>query len=209
MVAKTLAYAGKSYGKTAVFAADEVDPLVNFTADSEAMIGLLPGGWDVQRAHIDELGVAEARTRLLDRLNQGVALTSFIGHSSATAWTFSGLLRSSDAATLTNVGKPTVVAQWGCYNTYFVSPSVNTLGPAFLLSGDRGAAAVLGASTLTEARSEELLGSLVMPRLTVPGATIGESVQAAKRELGRTNPNLADVLLGWTILGDPALQVER
>ncbi|MBK7781193.1 MAG: DUF11 domain-containing protein [Ardenticatenia bacterium] len=209
MVAKTLAYAGKSYAKTAVFAADEVDPLVDFTADSEAMIGLLPGGWDVQRAHIDQVGVSEARTRLLARLNQGVALASFIGHSSATAWTFSGLLRSSDAAALTNAGKPTVVAQWGCWNTYFVSPSTNTLGPAFLLSGDRGAAAVLGASTLTEARSEELLGGLVLPRLTTPGATIGEAVLAAKRELARTNPDLADVLLGWTVLGDPALQVER
>ena len=67
----------------------------------------------------------------------------------------------------------------------------------------------MGASTLTEARSEELLGGLVMPRLTAPGATIGEAVLAAKRELASTNPDLADVLLGWTVLGDPALQVER
>lgn len=200
-VAKTLAYAGKSYGKTAVFAADEVDPLVQLhrrqrgddrpaarrmgcTAGAHRRVGGGRGAYaaagQATRASPSPASSGIPAPRRLDLLR---------------------LLRSSDAATLTNVGKPTVVAQWGCYNTYFVSPSVNTLGPAFLLSGDRGAAAVLGASTLTEARSEELLGSLVMPRLTVPGATIGESVQAAKRELGRTNPNLADVLLGWTILG--------
>lgn len=208
LVAKTLTYASKSYGKTAVFAADKLDPKVNFTGDSEAFIAELPGGWSVERAHIDQVGLPNARATLLAKLNEGVALTSFVGHSSSTAWTFSGLFRSSDAAVLTNAGKPTAVVQWGCWNTYFVSASYNSLGHAFLLRGDRGAAAVLGASTLTEAGSEQLLGALVMPRLTAPGATIGEAVLDAKRELATTHANLVDVLLGWTVLGDPALQVE-
>ena len=42
-----------------------------------------------------------------------------------------------------------------------------------------------------------------------PEVRMAEAVLAAKRELARTNPDLADVLLGWTVLGDPAVQVER
>lgn len=208
MVAKTLAYDAKTYGGTAVFAADAADPAVDFTADSEAFIDRLPGNWSVERAHVDALGMAGARARLLDQLNTGTALTSFVGHSSPTDWTFGGLLRSADAVGLGNAGRPTVVVQWGCWNTYFVSPLVNTLGNAFLLSGDRGAAAVLGATTLTEARTEERLGHLLMPRIAVPGATIGEAVRDAKRELAATNPEFIDVILGWTLLGDPALRIE-
>lgn len=208
LVGKVLAYANKSYGKTAVFAADEDDPLVPFTADSELFISQLPSGWSVERAHVGQVGVGAARAKLLGELNEGVALTSFVGHSGPTAWTFSGLFRATDAASLTNAGKPTVVTQWGCWNTYFVSPSYNTLGHTFLLSGDRGAAAVLGASTLTLASSEEKLGRLVLPRLVAPGTKIGDAVLAAKQELARTDPGLVDVLLGWTLLGDPAQVVQ-
>lgn len=209
MVGKTLAYVNKTYGRSAVFAADAVDPQVDFTRDSESFIAQLPGGWGVERAHIDEVGLATARARVIGKINEGVALTSYVGHSSATAWTFDGLFNSNDASLLTNAGRPTVVAQWGCWNTYFVSPLVTTLGNALLLNGDRGAAAVLGATTLTQARSEEMLGALVMPRIALPGTTIGEAVLGAKQQLATTHPDLVDVLLGWTILGDPAIEVER
>ncbi len=108
---------------------------------------------------------------------------------------------------MTNYGQPTLVTQWGCWNTYYVSPDYNTLAHRFLLSGDQGAAAVLGASTLTLSSSEELLGQKLMPYLLQPGMTVGQAVHAAKRDLAASNPELPDVLLGWTLLGDPALQV--
>ncbi|MCB0251752.1 MAG: hypothetical protein KDI07_24500, partial [Anaerolineae bacterium] len=106
---------------------------------------------------------------------------------------------------LTNTDRPTVVTQWGCWNTYHVQPDYNTLGHTLLLSGDRGAAAVLGAATLTRASSDRALGQLVTPRLAQPGVSIGVAVQDAKATLATTQPDMTDVLLGWTLLGDPAL----
>ena len=153
--------------------------------------------------------MAEAKSALVQALNQGVALASFIGHSSLDRWTFDGLFHANDAAALTNYGRPTVVTQWGCWNTYHVYPAYNTLAHKFLLSGDQGAAAVLGASTLTEAFHESLLSRLVMDRLAQPGMTLGVAIQEAKDELAATHPGLADVLLGWTLLGDPALMIEE
>lgn len=208
VIGKTLVYKAKTYGGTAVLAADVLDPKVNFTADAEAFAGGLSSEWSVTKAYIDHLGVSGARKALIDAMNRGVALTGFVGHSSPTAWTFQGLFKGSDATTLTNAGKPTVVAQWGCWNTFYVDPTYSTLGHTLMLSGDRGAAAVLGASTLTQAASERLLGSLVLPRMVTPGATMGDAIVSAKRALAQVDPNATDVLLGWTLLGDPALVVE-
>jgi protocatechuate 3,4-dioxygenase beta subunit len=207
LVAKTLAYGRKTYGGTAIFAADATETNGAFTAISEAMSQKLGTGWSVQRAYVDQGGVNTARTKLLNALNNGVALTNFVGHSSATRWTFANLFSATDATFLTNAGRPTVVTQWGCWNTYYTEPTYNTLGHKFLLSGDRGAAAVLGATALTEISSEAALGQLVTPRLVQPGMTIGAAVQAAKQELAASQPSLTDVLLGWTLLGDPALVV--
>ncbi|MCB0246622.1 MAG: hypothetical protein KDI12_24645, partial [Anaerolineae bacterium] len=207
LVAKTLAYATKDYGQTAVFAADKQDGPLSFEADSDALIDQLPPGWAVERAYLDDLGVSAARASLLAKINQGVALTGFFGHSGMTHWSFENLFTTADARALTNTDRPTVVTQWGCWNTYHVQPDYNTLGHTLLLSGDRGAAAVLGAATLTRASSDRALGQLVTPRLAQPGVSIGVAVQDAKATLATTQPDMADVLLGWTLLGDPALVV--
>ncbi len=211
MVDQTLAYSNRNYGRTAVFAADAFDQIngYNFTNDSNNIIARLPFDWQVERAYIDDLGVADARATLLENINQGVSLTAFFGHSGPTVWTFDGLLNSSDLGQLTNSDKPTVVTQWGCWNTYFVSPTADTLGHQFLLSGNRGAAAVLGASTLTEAAAEAELAEFLFDELLQPGITLGEAIRIAKQNYAVGKPHQLDVILGWTLLGDPTLVIER
>ena len=76
-----------------------------------------------------------------------------------------------------------------------------------MLSGDQGAAAVLGSTSISYEESEELLGKLLTPRLRNYGWTIGSALQAAKADIARLHPEYKDILLGWTILGDPTLQV--
>ena len=44
---------------------------------------------------------------------------------------------------------PSLVIQWGCWNTYHVAPEYDTLAHRLLLAGPQGAAAVVGSSTLT------------------------------------------------------------
>jgi hypothetical protein len=38
--------------------------------------------------------------------------------------------------------------------------------------------------------------------------TIGQAIQDAKAQLATYRPGYLDVLLGWTLLGDPALVIE-
>lgn len=207
IVTKTLAYPEAGHAGSAVFAADDRDGSLSFAAISETLISSIGPSWSVERAYIDELGASGARSALLDALNRGVALVDFFGHSGPSTWTFDGLLSASDAPALTNTGRPSVVTQWGCWNTYFVDPRYNTLGHKLMLSGEQGAAAVLGAASLTLADSDQAIGPLILKGIVEPGTPVGQAIVDAKQRIG-ANPMLRDVLVGWMLLGDPMLVVE-
>jgi len=144
---------------------------------------------------------------LIDAINQGVALTTYVGHSGFTRWSLYDIFDLSDAETLLNAGKPTVVAQMGCWNTYYVDPQTNTLAHKLMLSGDRGAAAVLGPATLSESESEMAFARLLYPLILQHGVPLGTAVTQAKAQLALTRPQAIDVLRSWTLLGDPALVI--
>jgi hypothetical protein len=205
LILKTLAYAAKDYGQTAVFASDKFDQGVSFQQISNSIASKLPNDWLVENLALESLDVTTARTRLLAAMNRGTALVNFTGHSGAADWTISGLFNQADIAKLTNAGRPFVVVQWGCWNTYYVYPNYNFLVQSFLFTGDNGAAAVLGATSLSTVTSEQLLGEILAQKLAVPGMTLGQAVQDAKIKLSGTNPEMLDVLLGWSLMGDPAL----
>ena len=199
MIDKILAYANRSYSGQAVLSAD-----AGFKGDSLGIEAKLPAGWTVSKAYVDDLGtIAATKSALVSAMNGENDLISFVGHSSAATWSNQNLFNLNDAAAMTNIGKPTVVTQWGCWNTFFVDPYYNTMGHKFLLTGNQGASAVLGASTLTKSSSERALSQLLMPKLLQPGMTMGQAIAAAKQELAGQPNNYKDVLLSWTLLGDP------
>jgi len=207
MVDKTLAYEDRGYERSALLIADRFDGNagISFQGESNQFHTGLVGGWTPQRAYLDQDTVAVAKQKILDGVNAGVPLTGFFGHSGPTVWTFSGLFRSSDVASLTNVGSPTVVMQWGCWNTYYVEPAYNTLGHRWLVAGEHGAAAVLGATTLVDDRSSRILSRHLAPAASQVGVPLGLALTEAKRRVEGERRGLADVQLGWTLLGDPAL----
>ena len=211
---KIQAYENKTYNNTVIFAADKYDTGSNysFKNDAETLVNVLPTAWQNNitidnKAYLDDDGVDLAKAKITNGINQGVALTSFIGHSGPKDWSFSRMFRSNDANLLTNASSPTLVTQWGCWNTYFVSPTEDTLAHAFMLNANGGAASVLGASTLTKAAHEKGLAELVLSLLTHNQLTLGEAVTQAKAIYAQTNPDAVDVILGWTILGDPSLKL--
>ncbi|RMD97717.1 MAG: hypothetical protein D6812_14690, partial [Deltaproteobacteria bacterium] len=208
LIDKILAFEAKGGAPSALLVADEDDAGVSFTEASERFAATLPPEWMVERAYLEGGDVAQMRARIFDTIEGGVTLTSFIGHSGPSLWSFQGLFSAEDAVALTNAGDPTVVAQWGCWNTYFVEPRSNTMAHAFLLAGPQGAAAVLGAATLTSAAAEETLGDAMMPLLVTTGMPVGRAIMAAKGEIARTHPKMLDVLFGWTLLGDPTLSID-
>ncbi|TVQ28776.1 MAG: hypothetical protein EA370_16090 [Wenzhouxiangella sp.] len=206
VIGKTLDYASRPSGLSVTFAADRQEPGLSFAHSADQFMAPLPSSWAVTRAYVDELGVAGARNVLLDSFDSGAALTAFYGHSAFSVWTFDGLFSASDVANLSPTSLPTAVVQWGCWNSYHVAPNHNTMGHRLLLTEGRGAAVSVGSSTFSQVRSGRLMGEILMPILADQrGLSIGQAITQAKQELALQGGDLRDVLLGWTILGDPAL----
>lgn len=224
VVAKIRDYQARvGYAHPLLIAADKYDAgnQVDFTRDAnvlinaisepewrEALQGAENRAW---RAFPDDDGEQAAHDKLIAGLNAGVEVATYIGHSSQVVWgsTTPILLTSAAVQNLTNINKPALVTQWGCWNTYFVDPGGNSMGDQFLHAGEAGAVTVLGASTLTTSSGERQLGIELNRRMYKQGATIGEAVVAAKQAMAKRSPNATDILLGWQILGDPALVVNR
>ncbi len=204
VIDKTLTYSPASLD--AIFAADAAEEPFSFSELSDELAEMMPAGWTVERAYVDLDGVAGARATLLDAINSGPGLTQYFGHSGPGSWTFSGLLGPADPPAFINHGDPTVVVQWGCWNGYHSVPQYNTLAHAFLLSGSQGAAAVIGASTLTKVVSDREMAERFYHHLSLPGATLGQAVELSRRDLAERG--YRDVVLGTTLLGDPALRLE-
>jgi len=218
-----------NHRNSALFVADVYDGYqgYSFAHDSDDMVAQVPESWQVSKLYLDNLPVGQARTHMLNAIELGlplngdhrdlrsqnrtgaVALVSFAGHSGPKDWTFSGLFGSGDAAQLNNADNPSMFVQWGCWNTYFVSPNENTLGHTLMLNPDGGAVGVLGAATLTEAAAEREMALLLYQRLFQPGMTLGEAVLKAKREFAARYPKQLDVILGWTTLADPGLMIQQ
>jgi hypothetical protein len=211
LVAKTLDYERHADQVSAVIAADAYDTAQNlhFSGFAERFAAHLPSKWDLTRAYVDTFDFDGARETLIQAINDGSALTSYVGHSGPTMWSFDGLLHVDDVAGLTNYDRPTVAVQWGCWNTYFVEPRYESIGTALLLSGGQGAAAVLGSTTLSWVDSSHAFSDLFAPVMVSPGVRLGDAIIEAKRRLARQKPDATDVILGWTLLGDPTLILNR
>ncbi len=198
---KRTRYLARDNHRDAVFAADKADDGYSFKSDSQALIASHFGDWDeVATAYIDDAGVADAKATLVSEINAGVSLTSYIGHSGTNYWSQDGLILGDEIAGLTNTQSPTVVAQWGCWNTFYVDPVNESMVQRFLLENDQGAVTVMGATSLTNADSEKALADLLYARLN-DGMSIGAAVLSAKRKFAESNPYQYDILLGWATLG--------
>jgi len=229
IVTKTLDWDGQMRGsQAAVWVTDSQDPRQpSFVAQAERMLEPLIGqqwpGGAVERVYWEDviprpgLSLADsARAELFEALEQGRAITGFVGHGAPSMWTFQGLLKPDDLAGLDNVGKPTLITTMTCYTSYFVSPHNDTVAHRWM-NGFRldsagqpipgaanGAVAVHGAATLSDYGDNERVARDVL-NAQLDGKTLGQAVQRARqraRALG-----FDDQVVNWTLLGDPTLKM--
>lgn len=155
---------------------------------------------------LQDMSRKQVRNRLIASINRGASMTSYIGHSDTRLWSFDGILTKTDVSNLQNDGNPTLVLQWGCWNTYYVEPRADAMAHEWLRLKDKGAVAVMGATTLTDAGTEEELAQELFVHVAA-GKTIGQAVNLAKTELaGRySSQGVRELLKGFIILGDPAI----
>lgn len=192
----------------ALFIADDLDPNgASFRERSELLRARLSGS--TETAYLDDLPATQVRQRLLTAAASAADMIHYLGHSSPSTWTFPapGLITPAElfSGILANAVRPTIVTQWGCWNSYLAAPRTDSMGHAWLL-GPGAAVAVIGATSLTDVEHNVFLGYRLLDRWSAPGARIGDALMQAKRDMAVADPGAVDVLLGTTLFGDPTLR---
>ncbi len=165
-------------------------------------------GWNTVLAQVDDSNTATVRQQALDAISAGAHLVSYVGHSSMGQWDFTPILKWQDVETLTNAGLPNLFTAWGCWNSYYVEPTIESLSARLLREPDAGAAGAIGATTLTSESSHRLLGNLFFARVNAGARTVGQAFHGAKQDLQQQG-GAADAILGMTLLGDPAMSLPQ
>ena len=205
VVGKLIGYQG---GKSALLVTGKSDGGGSLPAQHAAMSGSLPGGgWRVSDIAVDNFAsVSDARASLQKALGTGYPLLSYLGHSDYDYWDFGPLFDRTDIASMPS-NAPAVVTQWACWNSYFVSVYIETLAHTLLLTEGKGAASVIGSSTLTDLAAHNELGRRFFAILAQGPIALGDALLRAQRQVGQQFPGMRDDILAMGLLGDPALVV--
>ena len=145
---------------------------------------------------------AEARAAILAAWNNGPMLVSYAGHGSLEVWTGAGLLRSSDAPTLTNGNRLPGVFALTCLNGHFHDANAESLGEALVKAPNGGAVATWMSSALTFAPGQQAMARQLYQYLYQGGASarLGDAIKFAKSGTGDL-----DVRRTWILFGDPTM----
>ena len=206
LVQKIIAYerAERGWAKRVLMLADDPDGGGDFPADSDDIATLVPAAFTLDKIYLSELPIAQARERLMDRLNDGAALVNYMGHGGLDRLASEGLLTAADVGSLVNGDRLPVVTALTCAAGRFAMPGYVCLGETLLLRTGGGAIAFWGPSGLSLNDRAKILGQGFFKEFFRPGrTTLGGVVLGALRS-HRADDDTSRV---YNLLGDPALRV--
>jgi len=155
-------------------------------------------------------GIVAAQTAVMQELNAGGLLASYVGHSSVHQWdvdpvTYAPLFHRDDVAGLHNGGALPVVLEMTCYTSQFSYPDSDTLDESLLRRAGGGAVATWGPTTLGLVGGHEILHQKLFDAVFQNGiAELGAATEAAKAYLRPVYSDLHDTFI---LLGDPAMDL--
>ena len=145
---------------------------------------------------------------IVSAFDEGLLMVQFLGHGGRYIWRTGppdlkknhDLFTLEHLDTLTPTEKLPFVISLTCYSAPFDHPTADSIGEKLLRLEGKGAIGVFAASWRNSPSSN--MGRIVMDELSAPGATIGEGLMRAKRQL--RSPTLVET---YNLLGDPAISL--
>lgn len=186
----------------ALFVADNDDP--SFEDLDEELIGYLPKSVQAQRVYLADYAQAtEATQDILSKLNEGMALTTYVGHGHVTIWAAEKIFQSSDIALLNNDGKLTFAITLDCLNGYFAHPYYYSIGEELTIAPNKGAIASFSPSGSGYFFEHAMLGREIFASIFEGGdRRLGKiATQSKVRAYAKGMPE--EGLVMFTLLGDP------
>jgi uncharacterized repeat protein (TIGR01451 family) len=188
-----------SWSRNALFVND-VPTDYDFAGVASSLAQLLPSTMTSQM--INFATSTNAHADVVNALNSGNLLTTYVGHASVEIWAES-VFSSTDAAALTNGSRLPVVLAMNCLNGFFHDVLTESLAEAMLKAPNGGAVAVWASSALTQPDQQAIMAREVFRQIFRPeNLTLGQAVARAK--VVATDP---DVRKSWIFFGDPTMKL--
>ena len=201
MVGKIVAYETSPPSNRVALIAD-VNDTYSFDGLNNQLRGVIPPGIQVDTISATQLGVGEAKVRVLEAVNRSNRIVNFAGHGSIDVWR-GNLMTASDAAGLQKSNQVSLYVMMTCLNGYFISPLIESLSET-LLKSPGGAVATWASSGTTVPEGQQVMNVAAFVQLFgAQNPTIGEAARAAKAAVA--DP---DVRRTWNLLGDPTMRLK-
>jgi hypothetical protein len=188
--------------------ADNPDDGGNFPSDSDDVAGLLPSNeYEANKIYLSEHSTEEARTLVLNGINNGALLVNYIGHAGLDRLAQEGMLLSSDVESLGNGNRLPVVTAMTCVAGQFAMPGYDALGELMVLHENGGAIATWAPTGLSLNELAIILDKEFFRTAFVNGdKVLGHVVlKALGNYAGTGKPHfMLDI---YNLLGDPALRM--
>ncbi len=201
LVSRTLAYEQGTAVPRAIFTADASEPYFNQLAGQIAASANIPQ---------DQTTILNGPTpdQIAAEWQQGVWLTTYIGHGSVQQWGKDNLLTTADADIL-QAPNPPIVVQLTCLTGLFADPNVPSLSET-LLTSKNGPVLIVAATSLTLSDNQEPFALALLKNLQDPSVQrMGDAFQNAKHALDITNEGLREISDTFMLMGDPAALIVR
>jgi hypothetical protein len=209
VVAKTLAYeqdpAAAEWSGRALFVADDKQSSFQEISDDLAA-NFLPESYEVEKIYLGQ--AADANAEVIRQLNQGVGVLTYVGHGSMNVWAQEKILRTEDATVLSNDALPFMMTMT-CLVGYFHHPQAISMGEELLFNPSGGVVAALVPTSESLASDQSELASNIYTHLFGDAPTVGEAIMLGKRDLSAERDLMQDLIETFTLLGDPALRLQR
>jgi hypothetical protein len=151
----------------------------------------------------------ENRQEILDRLNEGVLWTNFIGHAGSRTWDL--MFHSPDIEDLDNGSQLPFVSSMTCHTGRFAEPNQDSFGEKFVKQPLSGAISFLGTSGWGYASEDFLFLDSLFPIVLQDSIRyIGDAITKAKIalwEMYGSSTHVKNMIYQYALLGDPALKI--
>ena len=210
-IEKLIAYesaASASWNDQIILAADNPDSAGDFSADSDALAGLVGSDYSVKKVYLGELGISEGRQQFLDYFNMGAKVINYIGHGAPNLLADEGLFRSSDISGLYNGDQLPVFSALTCSAGRFDLPGYAFLSEALITHSRGGAIACWSPSGFSYNADAVQLNRGLFQALFMDGKNIlGDAVSQSLKYYGNMPSSKRFMLDNYNLLGDPATRL--
>jgi hypothetical protein len=193
------------------FVADNADEAGNFAAASEMLATTyVTSPFTSQRIYFTPPATTMTTTRqaVSNQWNAGAFIVQYTGHSSWQQWAAERFLHLDDLPALHNDRRWPIVLEMTCFTGAFQRPEP-TLDEGLLTLNGGGVVAAWGATGLGISTGHSNLDDgFFRAVFSDTVSTLGQATWAGKLSLAATGQHL-DLLDTFTLLGDPALRLNR